>query len=252
VEDTVDTTFVPFTVDSLVGYDTTYRPYLEKELFVDRMELVQVLENHGVEVHSRTYKWPLSASQGELNEEVVEIDMPSTLNSKYKKVENVVWYYGVGVNQQQKLLADERRANLFDLGGEIAGYFAGTIGKVVFKGVGHLTSDQSDASVYVMLTDYENAVKFQYDQEFSIYRDDNIVSSSTIRMETPRNGRIYLGLENDDLDDALTAYINVAVWQRIREYRDVEKQKEIVKPRYLTLHKQRMVVKTRKIRIVAK
>ena len=94
--------------------------------------------------------------------------------------------------------------------------------------------------------------------EAKALRWDEIVSSGSIRMETPLKGDVYLGLENENGSTLLTGggrsatiYVNVSAWVRTREYEDYKIPKYRTHPKYVTLNKQRMSVKTSKVRVNA-
>lgn len=246
-----DTTYVPYTMDSIVGYDTIRTPILVKKLQSDNLELVKVLDNHGIEVHSKEYNWSLSYDHyGKYNEEIVQVTLPEVSKSDYEVVENVVWYYSIGVNQQMKMHADQQRADLLALGSTVASFLVSPLAEVGFDLIGSVTGDGSDHSMYcAVIPNREQALAFKDDQAYTIYREDNIVNSTAIRMESPLKGTVYIGLENPEETQGATVYVSVYAWRRTRIYEDVEEVEEDIRPRLVQLNKQRMEVKTREIRV---
>jgi hypothetical protein len=256
-----DTTYVPYTEDSIVGYDTTHYLITKQRLIRDELILKDVLSNHAIKVHSRYYNYSVFENNvGQYNEEIVDITLPKTTNTKYHKVENVAWYYGIGINQRLKKEANKTKSDILNTAGTVASILGMPEMKVAFKLINIVTTDDSDLAIETgLFGDYDNAKLFLYDNSNSrALRWDNIVSSSSIRMDKPLKGKVYLGLENENGTSALaggtkavTVYVNVSVWTRTRVYEDYQEEKQKITARKTTLHKKRMVVKTSKIRVNA-
>src|SRR5690606_32785830 len=129
-----DTTYVPYTEDSIVGYDTTYYLVTEQRLKKDELVLEDVLVNHAVQVHSRYYNYDVFAgNKGQYNEELVKITLPTEKNTTYLKTENLAWYYGVGINQELKKEVQQTRSNILNLAGTVSVMLGQPEFKVVFK-----------------------------------------------------------------------------------------------------------------------
>jgi hypothetical protein len=257
-----DTTYVPYTEDSIVGYDTTYYNVTKQKLIKDELILEDVLSNHGIKVHSRYYGYDiLKNNVGVYNEEIVEINLPQTIDTKYRKAENITWYYGIGINQELKREANKTKSDILNMTGSLTSIVAGPEMKIVFSLIDKVSTDNSDLAIKSgIFGDYRNAQLFANDDQNSrALRWDNIVSSSSIRMNNPLEGTVYLGLENENGTTALTGgssavtvYVNVSVWTRIREYEDYQEEKQKITPKKITLNKKRMVIKTREIRVNVK
>ncbi len=247
-----DTSFVPYTEDSLIRYDTTYVQVRKKEKVGDELELLTLLDNHAVEVHSKEYNWTITGEHyGRYNEEVVRIDLPATFSSDLRIIENVEWDYSVSVDQKMKLKVQQRNRDLMSAAGNFSSAVYGPQMKVAFEAVGSLTHDHSDQSIYcALIPDFESANSFKNDGQYRVYREDNLVSSPGIRRDYPLEGSVYLGLSNSNERNAVTVYINCYVWRRTRTFRYVAETQQRVKPVYTTLHKSRMVVNSRKIRAI--
>lgn len=244
-----DTTFVSYTEDSLVGHDTIYTTKMVKELVSDELVLQELLTNHGIEVHSKTYQWPIY-SEGALNEEILQINLPPPFEKPYIKEETVTWSYGIGVNQQLKLKVQKTKSDLLNAGGNIATALGNPQFKIAFTVLDYATNDHSDQSIYcALIPDRMTANSFMADQPFKVFREDNIVRSEGIRVDNPLYGSPYLGFENSNYRQGITVYVNVAVWRRIRTYEDRERIEEVVTPRYVTRNKTRRVIKSSNVRV---
>ncbi len=256
-----DTTYTPYVEDSLVGYDTTYFDVIKQRLIKDELVLQDVLKNHAVKVHSRYYGYELLKNNvGQYNEEVVAISLPLTIKTKYKRVENVAWYYGVGINQELRRKANKTKSNLMGAAGSLASIIAGPEMKVAFTLFDNATTNNSDLSIETgLMADYNNVQLFMTDNpNCKALRWDNIVSSSSIRMNSPLRGKVYLGLENHNGTSMITGgtkpvtvYVNVSAWTRTREYENYTETQQNVEPRYVKLNKTRMDVKSTKVRVCA-
>jgi hypothetical protein len=236
-----DTTYTPYTEDSIVGYDTTYVPIKKKVLKSDNIELIKVLDNHGVEVHSLWYKCtPLidEANYGKLNEEIIKVDLPYTTKDDLQIVENLEWTYAVSVNQQMKLNAQKTKEDLLNFGGTVASLLGQPEFKVGFDLLNIITNDKSDQSVYcALIPSYNDAQLFKQDLQFNIYRQDNLVNTTGIRRESPLTGTVYIGLRNSNERTGFTVYVSCYVWRRSRTYEYVDDTERKITTRYVTLNK---------------
>lgn len=248
-----DTTYVPYTEDSIVGYDTTYKTVYRKELTKDELALEDIIVNNGVKVHSLTYNWaPFCECRGDYNQTITSVDLPAETKENLKRVENVAWVYGVGVDQTLKKKAEQTRKDVLKAGKTISTLLAQPELAVVFSLASSVSSSSAEDIYYAIFKDYQNANLFNRDLPGSkVIKQDEIVSAGSVKMTYPLTGRMYFGFSNNNETRGITVYLNVSVWRRYREWTNVEEQKQVVTPRTVTLNKTRMVVKTRKIRINA-
>lgn len=246
-----DTTYVPYTEDSILRYDTLNIPYQKKEKLTDNLELITVLDNHSIEVHSKTYELSLTGSNyGKNSQETVKIDLPFATSNDLKKVENIDWYYGISVNQQMKLKLQQTKQNLMGIAGNAASYLYGPQMKIAFEALDDISNDHSDQSIYcALIPDFQNASLFKSGMKYNVYREENIVETSGIRRDFPLSGSVFIGLQNTNETQGVSVYISCYVRRRTQTFHYVTKIRRKTKPVYRTLHKQRMVITTRKIRI---
>lgn len=256
-----DTTYIAYTEDSIVGYDTTYYNVIKQKLIRDEYVLEDIMINHQVKVHSRYYNCDLLLTNvGQYNEELVQVNLPREVNTKYEKIDNIYWFYGIGIDQTVKINADKKRSDVLNgaaaISGKLPGY--GTAVSVGFSVLEKLTTDNSDLSIYTgIFTSYDNALLFKNDNpQAKAIRWDNIVSTGTTKIEQPASGTIYFGFENENGSsavtggtEAVTVCLSVTMWRRHREYEDYTEKKQKITARKVTLNKERMVVKTRQVMV---
>ena len=146
----------------------------------------------------------------------------------------------------------ETKKNLINMAGDITSYLYGPQMKLAFNLLGSATSNSSDQSLYcVLIPDYNNATLFKNDKPFKTYREDNVVASPGIRRDYPLSGSVYIGLKNPNERDAVTVYVSCYAWRRTQTYHFIETYNTQEKPVYQTLHKEKMTIQTRKIRVNA-
>lgn len=228
-----DTTYVPYTEDSIVGYDTTYTPYTVKELV--KTDTIYIDQSKNERIH--TYLNP------DGDKSVVYFDLPPNINTGYQTQQVIAWAYWFGTGDPPKI--SSQLASASELLMEISPVAA------LALGVLSLTQTTAGKNLnYYILADKQAADIFQYGSgSFSIY-DKGDGSSASNRNTTRLQGRVYFGFDNDhtypvDVD------IRFSVVQITKTYQDVQYQKEKVTPRKVTLNKQRIVVKSEKIRVNA-
>lgn len=228
-----DTTYVPYTQDSIVGYDTTYIPYTVKELVKTDTNYIDQSKNE--RIHTRL--------NPDGDKSVISFDLPPNVNTEYRTQQVVAWAYWFGTGDPPKISSQLASASSLVY----------KISPVAALALGVLSLTQTSAGNnlnYFILSDKEAADIFYYGTgTFSIY-DSGDGSSASSRNTTRLQGRIYFGFDNDhaypvDVD------VRFSVVQITKTYQDIQYQKEKITARKVTLNKQRMVVATDKIRVNA-
>ncbi len=237
-----DTTYTPFTVDSIVGYDTTYITKTKKELFKTDT-LISELFNKVETVHSSTN---LNHSQYSY----VNVNLPNNsykpnVFKPYESTEVIAWSYWIGVGQQSTQQYEKANDNLKDgisAIGALSGY--GALATLAVTGV----------SMFAPANTGDNVVyKFKYVKNGQTYMFDfgDGISASGRNTKLLQGG-FTIELYNDNFKDGINVTVKIIAVQIRKTWRDVEYQEMEVKPNYVTLNKQKMNVSTRKIRVNAK
>jgi len=226
-----DTTYVPYTQDSIVGYDTTYTPHIVKELV--KIDTNYIDQSKNERIH--TYLNP------DGDKSVVSFDLPQNINTGYRTQEVIAWAYWFGTGEPPNISSQLASASqiVFE------------ISPVAGLALGILSLTQSTAGKnlnYYLLADKQAADIFLYGSGTVSSYDSGDGSSASSRNITRLQGRFYIGFDNDhtypvDVD------VRFSVVQLTKTYSDVEYKKEIVTPRKVTLNKKRAVVKTDEVRV---
>lgn len=235
-----DTTYIPYTTDSLVGYDTV--KYQEKvkelvkteqidDLIMDKTQRVHSFFN---ENSSRTY---------------LRVDLPQDKIQTYKEEKIIAWAYWIGVGEEsskayaQNVEAMRQMATGLaqTFGTPLAGLAVGAVTQLITPKIG-------DDVEYDFITDFQNAQAYLVGQKY--YRFDHGKGVAAYGKNTSRlNGTFYIGLYNDNNTQGIDVNVKIVVIKEVKTYEDKIYKREKITPRYVTLNRQRMVVTAKKIRV---
>lgn len=236
-----DTTYVPYTQDSLVGYDTSYVNKTKKELIkIDT--LVTELFNKTERVHSET-------AIGKTQYAYLNVNLPTNTHTPnkinpYQSTEVISWSYWLGVGQ--KAVEEYEKANSKLSGGisaigALTGY--GALASLAVTGVSMFTTPSVGDNVQYKFITVQNGVNNTFDFGNGI--------SASGRNTNLLQGGFTIQLFNDNFRDGIDVTVKLACVQIRKTWEDKQYTEQVVKPRYVTLNKKRMVVNTRKIRVNA-
>jgi len=237
-----NTTYIPYTIDSLVGYDTTYITKSRKVLYKTDT-LVTELFNKVETVHSAT-------NLNHTQHSFVKVNLPrntfspNTFNP-YETTNVIAWSYWIGVGQksrEQYNKTNNQMENGLSALASLSGY--GALASFAVTGV----------SMFKPVNTGDNVVyKFKYfknNQFYTLDSGDGVSASGRNTKFT--QGRFTIDLYNDNFKDGINVTVKVVAVQLRKKWHDVEYQDMVTKPKYVTLNKQKMNITTRKIKINVK
>lgn len=233
-----DTAWNTYTKDIIVGYDTSYVNEKNKVVIKDELFREEIVSNSVIPVHSKNYNWTITGENyAKFNKEITSFDLPIEVKEDLKIIENVSWTYGIGVDQELQLQAAQKNKNILNAGASISTLLGQPELAIVFKVAGALNSGNSSQSAYyAIFPDYDNAKLFKNSQQYYIVKENNIISSGSVRMEKPLTGKVYFGFRNPNEgkmgSGSIKIYFSVSVWRRLREYKYVDERKQLVNPKY--------------------
>lgn len=234
-----DTTYVPYTEDSLVGYDTTYVQKTKKDL-VKIDTLVTELFTKSERVHSET---AIGKSQyAFLNVHLPENTYLPNLLFTYESTEVIAWSYWIGVGQKS---ADEyeRANNKLSKGimalGSLTGY--GALATLAATGISFFSVPSVGDNVNYKFLTVQNGVTKTFDF-------GNGIAAYGRNTEFLQGG-FTIQLYNDNFMEGIDVEVKLVCIQLRKTWEDIEYTKEKVDPKYVSLNKQRMVVNTSEIRV---
>ena len=192
------------------GYDTTYETIHEP--FISRRDTsISTLMDQVARVHSRT---TLDFSP---NRSVVDFSLPAG---------TVVWSYWLGVGDEGKKVYKEALQKFIHSAAGAASRIPdyGPMIALALEGLNYFTLSSSGDNVqYALMNDEKEANNFRENKKYIYLRNGNIVTDFA-RMYNPLKGKVYLGLLNDNIHDAIDVNIKVVAvvvkeTVSIKEYR---------------------------------
>lgn len=237
-----DTTYVPFTEDSLVGYDTLNYKEKVKELVktekVDDMILDKNQRVHSYFNENSSYTY-------------LRVDLPKDKKEPYRTERIITWAYWIGVGEESSKAYAENVKSVGKIATGLASTFGTPLAGIAVGTVTQLMTPQSGEDVqYAFIADFQNVQAFLSKQTY--YQFDQGKGIAAYGKNTDRlQGTFYIGLHNDNKTTGIDANVKIVIIKEVKTYADKEYDRQKVTPRYVTLHKKRMVVKTTEIRVNA-
>lgn len=239
-----DTTYVPYTEDSLVGYDTLH--YKEKVKELVKTELIDdIVIDKNERVGDKSFITPRNSYS------YLSFTFPQDKKEPYRVEKTIAWAYWIGVGTEAQAAYKKNvksfgnvastAASAFAFATPLAGFAVGVVANLMVPSSG-------DNVYYWFLTDYQNAKNFKNGYEFRYFDKGNGIAAygkNTDRLK----GQFFIGLHNDNNIQDIDVNVKIVVIKEIKTYEDKEYDRQKVTPKYVTLNKQRMVVNTTKIRV---
>ena len=238
-----DTTYVPFTEDSLVGYDTLNYKEKVKEL-VKTEKVDDMIMDKNQRVHSY------------FNENssftYLRVDLPNNKKEPYRTEKVIAWAYWIGVGEESSKAYAENVKSVGKIATGLASTFGTPLAGVAVGAVTQLMTPKTGEDVqYAFIADFQNVQAYLAGQTY--YQFDQGKGIAAYGKNTDRlQGTFFIGLHNDNQTTGVDANVKVVVIKEIKTYADKEYDRQKITPKYVKLHKKRMVVKTTEIRVNAK
>jgi hypothetical protein len=176
-------------------YDTTYTPVQEKFLIKSDTSAISVVDQIA-KVSSQ------NALNGNSNKNIVDFTLPDgTISWSY--------YIGVGAEGKEAFQAatDKFLPVATKFASTIPGY--GTMAALALTGINYFTKVQgSDNVKFYFITDWNNVSLFIADQAFMQYKQGDVINDAS-KMTMPLAGKVYLGLDNDNISTAIEVIVKV-------------------------------------------
>jgi hypothetical protein len=237
-----DTTYVPFTEDSLVGYDTLNYKEKVKELVktekVDDMILDKNQRVHSYFNENSSYTY-------------LRVDLPKDKKEPYRTERIITWAYWIGVGEESSKAYAENVKSVGKIATGLASTFGTPLAGIAVGTVTQLMTPKSGEDVqYAFIADFQNVQAFLSKQAY--YQFDQGKGIAAYGKNTDRlQGTFFIGLHNDNQTTGIDANVKIVVIKEVKTYADKEYDRQKITPRYVTLHKKRMVVKSTEIRVNA-
>lgn len=175
--------------------DTAYNPIQERYL-VKSDTTFETLVDQVAKISSQT------ALNGNTNKTIVDFSLPQGTQS---------WSYYIGVGNEGKAEFAHAREKFLQSAGtavsKIPGY--GVMGALALHGLNYFSVVQGEDNVkYWFISNWESVQAFKAGQAFYQYKQGDIVNDAS-QMKTPKLGKVYLGLANDNVMEPIEVLVKV-------------------------------------------
>ncbi|MBI3511078.1 MAG: hypothetical protein HY064_10480 [Bacteroidetes bacterium] len=175
-------------------YDTTYTPVQEKYLVSSDTSSSLIIDQLA-KVSSQ------NALNGNPNRTVVDFDLPAN---------TISWSYYIGVGTEGQKEFDRASSQFLSSAAGVAMKIPGgamaalaLYGMNYFKQVGG-----ADNVKYDFITDWPNVQAFMAGQTYYQYKQGDVINDAS-QMKKPLQGKVYLGLYNDNITDPIEVTVKV-------------------------------------------
>ena len=237
-----DTTYVSYTEDSLVGYDTLNYKEKVKDLvkteIIDDMIMDKTQRVHSYFNENSSYTY-------------LRVDLPQNKKEPYREEKVIAWAYWIGVGEEASQAYAENVKSVGKIAAGLASTFGTPLAGVAVGAVTELLTPKTGEDVqYDFIDDFQNVQAYVAGQTY--YQFDQGKGIAAYGKNSSRlQGTFFIGLYNDNYNTGVDANVKIVVIKEIKTYEDIEYDRQKITPKYIKLNKKRMVVKTRKIRINA-
>ena len=238
-----DTTYIPYTVDSLEGYDTLFYKEKVREL-VKTEQYDDIIIDKNERVGDKSFVTPRNSYT------YLSFTLPYDIIDPNREEETVAWAYWIGVGKEAQ---DAYKKNVQEIG-KIASNLAGSfVSPLAGLAVGVVTTlfipSSGDNVYYCFFRNEKQALAFKNGTEGAEAFDYGHGIAGYGKNTSNLYGTFYIGLHNDNNIQDIDVNIKIVVVREVRIYEDKEYDRQKITPRYITLHKKKMEVKTRQIRV---
>ena len=186
-------------------YDTTYTT--ESDIYLERSDTAVVnLVDQVPKVSSK------NALNGNDNKTIVDFSLPKG---------TISWSFYIGVGNEGKQAYDKASNAFLSTGAQtvskIPGY--GVLAALALHGINYFLATQGRDNVkYWFITDWDNVLLFRNNRPFRQYKQGDVINDA-YQMHAPQDGKVFLGLYNDNIRDAIevtvkvTAIVVTEVWK---------------------------------------
>lgn len=178
-----------------IQYDTVYYTVQERYLLKTDSAFISVM-SQVAKISSQ------NALNGNSNKTIVDFSLPDN---------TVSWSYYLGVGNEGRKefndATDRFTKQVTPALLRIPGY--GILGALALNGISYFNKVQGEDNVkYWFLADWNSVEAFNASKEFYQYKQGDVVNDAA-RMTAPRNGKVYLGLLNDNIMDPIEVMVKV-------------------------------------------
>lgn len=239
-----DTTYIPYEVDSLIGYDTTFYKEKIKEL-VDVKQVDQFVINKTEQVGDKSIITPRNSYS------YVPFTLPNDKIEPYKEEKTIAWAYWIGVGKEAKLAYKRNIQEIGSFASNLVSKFVSPLAGFAVGAISKLFLPTSGDNVhYYLMASQNHAENFKNGYHY-LYFDSGNGPAGYGKNTHKLHGTYFVGLHNDNTVYDINVNIKVVVVREIKTYEDKVYTRSKVTPKYIKLNKEKYEVSERKVRVCA-
>jgi len=160
------------------------------------------------------------------DKEVVEFTLPNG---------TISWSYYIGVGTEGQKAFNRTKVSFLNTAAAVANHIPGygTMAALAMYGINTFQLIQGEDNVmFSFITDYKNVLLYKSGKGFKQYHRGNVLNDAS-QMKEPLSGKVYLGLQNDNMMESIEVKVNITAiivrqeWAtQISKLRNVETRQE--------------------------
>lgn len=167
-----------------------------KQFLIKSDTIIQTIVDKTIKISTSTPIHP------HFDKELVEFNLPSG---------TISWSYYIGVGSEGQKLFSKSKTGFFNsaasVASQIPGY--GSMAALAMYGINAFQLIQGEDNVkYTFLNDSKNALQFSTGKPYKYYQQANVLNDAS-QMKSPLSGKVYLGLQNDNLVEPIVVKVNI-------------------------------------------
>jgi len=236
-----DTTYIPYSIDSITGYNTIKYKETKREL-ISSEKIEELLMDKTERVHSET-------NLDNYNYTNIRVNLPQSIITDLKEEKVIAWAYWIGVGKEAEEAYARNVSSITTLAKGVANTYGTPLSGIAIGAISELIMPKIGEDVsYWFIPDYENARLFMNNQRFLQF--DQGKGIAAYGKNTDRTtGAFYIALHNDNFTQGINVNIKIVVIKEVKEYEYKEYDRERKEPIIVKVDKERMKINETKIRI---
>lgn len=241
-ETVYDTTYIPFSQDSIVGYDTLSKKKVSRELVSTELKEYNLLDKT-VNIKAR------GIVKHDNPRMCVPINLPKLENTETCKQEIVAWAYWMGVGPSADNFFSRNKGTLVNLSGLVT---ANPLAKLAIGVATALIIPDGNKidPVWYAVTDEAGKAAFMEGKDFHALDYGRGKGSYSRFSEAEQcQGPYYVCIKNENLHNSVDVTVKAVAIVKVETYKEKDHERTKTTPRYTSVDKTRMEIIPRQVRV---
>lgn len=241
-ETVYDTTYIPFSQDSIIGYDTLSKKKVSRELVSTELKEYNLLDKT-VNIKAR------GIVKHDNPRMCVPINLPKLENTETCKQEIVAWAYWMGVGPSADNFFSRNKGTLVNLSGLVT---ANPLAKLAIGVVTALIIPDGNKidPVWYAVTDEAGKAAFMEGKDFHALDYGRGKGSYSRFSEAEQcQGPYYVCIKNENLHNSVDVTVKAVAIVKVETYKEKDHERTKTTPRYTSVDKTRMEIIPRQVRV---